>query len=126
MTERRWKHCPRGFPCHSIIAATSLPRSRIHANSRAMQSHDHSRDLAAAPGPASDAMIMASERVAGLPSWQPTFRFQPKSEYVLSELLRFDDMEFIEVAYRALLHREPDVLGLDDYLNALRGGSASK
>lgn len=91
-----------------------------------MQSHDHSRDLAAAPGPASDAMIMASERVAGLPSWQPTFRFQPKSEYVLSELLRFDDMEFIEVAYRALLHREPDVLGLDDYLNALRGGSASK
>jgi 2-polyprenyl-3-methyl-5-hydroxy-6-metoxy-1,4-benzoquinol methylase len=71
-------------------------------------------------------MIMASERTAELPSWQPTFRFQPKSEYVLPELLRFDDMEFIDVAYRALLHREPDTPGRDNYLDALRGGSASK
>jgi len=69
---------------------------------------------------------MASERAAELPSWNPTPRFEAKSEYVLSELLRFDDLEFIEVAYRALLRREPDLTGREGYLNALRGGSTSK
>lgn len=69
---------------------------------------------------------MASERVAELPSWHPTPRFDAKSEYVLPELLRFDDLEFIEVAYKALLRREPDTIGRDGYLKALRGGVTSK
>lgn len=62
-----------------------------------------------------------------LPRWQPAEpRFEPKPAYKLAELLRFDDADFIETAYRILLGRTPDSSGRDSYLPMLRNGHAGK
>lgn len=62
-----------------------------------------------------------------LPRWQPAEpRFESKPEYKLAELLRFDDVDFIETAYQALLHRAPEPSGRDRYLSMLRDGHVGK
>ncbi len=62
-----------------------------------------------------------------LPRWKPAAsNLQEKSEYVLDDFLGFDDVSFIDVAYRALLRRPPDAKGRRDYLDALRSGLISK
>lgn len=62
-----------------------------------------------------------------LPRWQPAEpRFEPKPEYKLADLLRFDDVDFVESAYQALLHRTPEAAARDKYLAMLRGGHIGK
>lgn len=59
--------------------------------------------------------------------WRPAAtRLETKAEYALGELLRFDDSDFIDVAYRTLLRRNADAAGREGYLAALRGGVTSK
>lgn len=70
---------------------------------------------------------MQSSQASELPTWRPAAaRLESKPGYKLAELLRFDDVDFIEVAYQTLLHRAPDRAGLEDYLTALRCGGAGK
>lgn len=56
---------------------------------------------------------------------RPSPSFEQKNEYVLGDLVRFDDVEFISHAYRALLLREPDEHARS-YLRDLRSGAMSK
>jgi ubiquinone/menaquinone biosynthesis C-methylase UbiE len=59
--------------------------------------------------------------------WHPAAkRLETKAEYALGDLLRFDDSDFIDVAYTTLLGRSPDAAGRQGYLTALRGGVTSK
>ena len=51
--------------------------------------------------------------------------FERKAQYVLGDLVRYDDAEFITNAYRAVLRREPDA-GASSYLRMLRAGHMSK
>lgn len=61
------------------------------------------------------------------PVWQSASPgFERKSEYVLADLLRFDDADFIEVAYQALLLRNVDPAENEGYLTALRTGAIGK
>ena len=53
-------------------------------------------------------------------------RFQEKEQYVLSDLLPYEDEEFVENAYRAILRRAPDEEGLAHYSEALRHGATTK
>lgn len=69
--------------------------------------------------------------VAGVPQqpvrWHPAEpRLEPQQQYRLAELLRFDDADFVDTAYRALLLRPADPVGRNHYLDALRGGNTSK
>jgi O-antigen chain-terminating methyltransferase len=43
-----------------------------------------------------------------------------------ADLLKYDDEEFIKIAYRTILKREPDPGGYNNYLSLLRQGSLSK
>jgi len=62
-----------------------------------------------------------------LARWQPAApRLADKPQYVLGDFLRFDDADFVDVAYQALLHRSPEPEGGRSYLDALRAGSTSK
>jgi O-antigen chain-terminating methyltransferase len=62
-----------------------------------------------------------------MPSWKPAVpRLVVKDQYHLSELLAFSDAEFIDAAYRAILHRDPDERGFNHYLQVLRGGGSPK
>ncbi|MCC4597573.1 methyltransferase domain-containing protein [Xanthomonas campestris pv. phormiicola] len=56
---------------------------------------------------------------------RPALGFEQKQQYVVGDLTRFDDVEFIEHVYRALLMREPDEHARM-YLNDLRSGYTSK
>lgn len=59
--------------------------------------------------------------------WHPvTPRPRSQHAYTLSELLRHDDADFVETAYRILLQRTPDAGGIEHYLHELRSGSLSK
>ena len=49
-----------------------------------------------------------------------------RQSYTLSDFLNFHDEAFIRNAYRAILHREPDIGGLAHYLTALRSGRYTK
>ena len=70
---------------------------------------------------------MQSSQAKELPTWRPAAaRLEPKLTYKLGELLRFDDADFVEIAYQALVHRAPDRAGLEGYLTALRSGEAGK
>ncbi|QWF16150.1 methyltransferase domain-containing protein [Lysobacter capsici] len=51
--------------------------------------------------------------------------FTRKSQYLLGDLVRYDDAEFVANVYRAVLMREPDGAAFD-YLRALRSGALSK
>ena len=48
------------------------------------------------------------------------------SEVTLEELVSYLDEEFIDNAFRSILHREPDPVGKEFYLTKLRGGSLTK
>ena len=62
-----------------------------------------------------------------LPRWRPAAsRLPEQSQYVLGDFLRFDDSDFVDVAYQALLRRPTDLEGRQGYLDALRSGAISK
>jgi len=53
----------------------------------------------------------------------PRFQTQGLS---IGELLKFDDEDFIKSAYKAILRREPDEEGFNNYISKLRSQSLSK
>jgi len=62
-----------------------------------------------------------------MPKWKSVVPRPPqKEEYALGELLAFNDTEFIDVAYSAILRRPPDENGRSHYLQLLRTGAATK
>lgn len=61
----------------------------------------------------------------GAIEWVPTQpRMQAKREYVLGELIEFDDEDFVTNAYLAILRRPPDPAGFAAALHALREGKS--
>jgi SAM-dependent methyltransferase len=61
------------------------------------------------------------------PSWKPAAaRLPAKDKYILSELLVFSDVDFIDVAYRAVLRRPPDEEGFKHCIRLLRIGASTK
>ena len=62
-----------------------------------------------------------------LPHWRPVAaRLPDQAQYVLNDFLRFNDADFIEVAYEKLLRRPADPEGSQGYLSALRSGALGK
>lgn len=62
-----------------------------------------------------------------LPTWQPAAaRLADRPRYVLSDFLRFDDEDFVDIAYSKLLRRPADPAGREGYVTALRSGVLSK
>lgn len=62
-----------------------------------------------------------------LPCWRPVAaRLPDQAQYALGDFLRFNDVDFIEVAYEKLLRRPADPEGSQGYLNALRSGELGK
>jgi O-antigen chain-terminating methyltransferase len=56
----------------------------------------------------------------------PDFHPAPDHHYHVNDLLQFHDREFVRNAYRAILKREPDQAGLQDFLEKLRSGEINK
>lgn len=57
---------------------------------------------------------------------QPEFRPRPDDHYHINDLLQYHDHRFVWNAYRAILKREPDETGLNEYLRHLRSGRFNK
>ncbi|HKO43261.1 MAG TPA: methyltransferase domain-containing protein [Pyrinomonadaceae bacterium] len=57
---------------------------------------------------------------------QPEFVPNPDDRYHINDLLQYHDHAFIWNAYRAILKREPDEPGLNQYLKTLRSGRINK
>src|SRR5262249_25693450 len=55
-----------------------------------------------------------------------SFELNRDDRYAAAQLLKFNDREFIDAAYRAILRREPDEAGARFYLQNLRQGSFDK
>ena len=78
-----------------------------------------------------EAMLADEERRA-LPvevaplALQPEFIPNPDNRYHINDLLQYHDSTFIWNAYRAILKREPDEPGLNQYLKSLRSGRYNK
>ncbi|MGH8128864.1 MAG: methyltransferase domain-containing protein [Gammaproteobacteria bacterium] len=86
-------------------------------------------DTASSGGAAESAPAAAlgTVRERPLPRWQPAAaRLPDQAQHVLSDFLRFNDADFIEVAYEKLLRRPADPEGSQGYLSALRSGALSK
>lgn len=49
-----------------------------------------------------------------------------KKEYQINDFLKYHDKEFVRFTYRAILKREPDPSGYDNYLSKLRSGRLDK
>lgn len=68
----------------------------------------------------------ATQTIAGT-HWRPVAsRLSERDRYIPSDFFRFEDEDFIDVAYRTLLRRPANDKGSRDYLAALRSGAASK
>ncbi len=57
---------------------------------------------------------------------QPEFVHSPDNRYHINDLLQYHDRTFVWNAYRAILKREPDEPGLNQYLKTLRSGRYNK
>lgn len=55
--------------------------------------------------------------------WRKPFQQNLRGHYNCQEIFQYEDREFIEVAYRALLRHGPDPAGERFYLNLLRRGA---
>ena len=61
------------------------------------------------------------------PNWGSSeSQFAAKPQYELEELLRASDVDFVHNAYRAVLRRPADAIGLEGFVNQLRSGGMSK
>jgi O-antigen chain-terminating methyltransferase len=59
--------------------------------------------------------------------WRPVApRLPPRDQYALSDFLRFNDEDLVDVAYRTLLRRPANDDGSRSYVDALRHGAVSK
>ncbi len=57
---------------------------------------------------------------------QPDFKASGNDLYHVNDLLKFHDGQFVKNAYRAILKREPDDAGYENYVGRLRDGSINK
>lgn len=57
---------------------------------------------------------------------QPDFEAGRGNSYHVNDLLKFHDGQFVRNAYRAILNREPDDAGYENYVERLRSGSINK
>ncbi len=74
-----------------------------------------------------DGTVAADGQSIELPHWMPSApRLAVKRDYVLAELLSFDDRDFIDQVYRIVLRRPPDAGGFEHFLQKLRSGQCSK
>ena len=55
-------------------------------------------------------------------NYQPQFSPNPKGEYRLTDFLVLHDRNFVRAAYLAVLRREPDPQGAENYLTLVRAG----
>ncbi|WIG56548.1 MAG: hypothetical protein OJF61_002336 [Rhodanobacteraceae bacterium] len=91
----------------------------VDAIMRRVRSELSKRGVDGSTGPATDT-------IAGT-QWRPVApRLSERDRYVPADFFRFDDEDFIDVAYRTLLRRPANDKGSRDYLAALRSGAASK
>lgn len=61
------------------------------------------------------------------PNWGSSeSQLAAKPQYELEELLRASDVDFVHNAYRAVLRRPADAIGLEGFVNQLRSGGMSK
>ena len=75
--------------------------------------------------PVVDSDLVGDNRA--IPRWEPlTPRLPVSREYVLGDLLKFADAEFIDTAYQVILRRPADPAGRHHYLTALRSSDLSK
>src|ERR1041384_28026 len=77
-------------------------------------------------GPGSPERLTGAEHEPGSLILQPVFHRKQNNQYHVNDLLRFHGEEFLRVAYRALLLREPDPSGMAHYSESLAGGRFSK
>jgi O-antigen chain-terminating methyltransferase len=114
---------PAGAPPSTPALSTGEIMERVRAEVARRRAGNASSD-----GPESEAAQAAvTARPYPLPRWQPLApRLPDQPQYVLADFLRFDDADFVETAYRALLRRPADPEGLKGYLDALRSGAVSK
>lgn len=68
----------------------------------------------------------ASPRELSALRLQPEFVPNPDDRYHINDLLQYHDHAFVWNAYRAILKREPDEPGLNQYLKTLRSGRINK
>jgi hypothetical protein len=55
-------------------------------------------------------------------NFQPTFKPNAKGEYDITDFLALHDRNFVRAAYLAILRREPDPSGAENYVSLLRAG----
>jgi len=111
----------------AVGSSPALNAEEIMARVRTEIARRHAQSARTAlPGEVALAMATMIHEVH-LPRWQPAAsRLPEQSQYVLGDFLRFDDSDFVDVAYQALLRRPADLEGRQGYLDALRSGAISK
>lgn len=73
------------------------------------------------------AAVSTSPRESGGAFWRPAAERLPvQPQYILPDLLKYADADFVDIAYRTVLRRPPDSTGFHHHLAMLRSGSASK
>ncbi|EGJ09954.1 methyltransferase FkbM family protein [Rubrivivax benzoatilyticus JA2 = ATCC BAA-35] len=55
-------------------------------------------------------------------NYQPSFKPNTRGEYDITEFLALHDRGFVRAAYLAILRREPDPAGAENYVTLLRAG----
>ena len=118
-------------PAESAVGRSSAPAlsadeimARVHAEVARRRAGHAGSDGAAGSMPPLAPSAVAEDP---LPRWQPVAaRLRDQAQYVLSDFLRFNDADFIEVAYEKLLRRSADPEGSEGYLSALRLGALGK
>lgn len=134
--EAAQRHSPQqsGLPDESVDAGAKAPHQTPLSTDEIMSRVRAEIARRRGPGMSSDAPPISAgtdtptaTREDPLPRWQPAApRLPDQPEYVLGDFLRFDDADFIDVVYQALLRRPADSKGRQDYLDALRSGAISK
>lgn len=122
MMEQIRSELPQASPTPPRAAIERPSIDEVLARARAELAHRR-RQEAAVDVLAGEAAVAAAEEGP----WHPAAdRLPGQREYVLADLLKYGDVDFIEVVYRTLLRRPPDPAGFEHYLKALRGGVLTK
>lgn len=127
VVQRQGRASENRVPGSASPDGQALPSAEeIMARVRAEVAHGHAPGVQS-PTASNAGRVSALVNRIRLPRWQPAAaRLPEKSEYVLGDFLGFDDANFIDIAYRALLRRPSDAKGRQGYLNALRSGVLGK
>lgn len=113
---------PSPVPALSTDEIMARVRAEVASRRSGSIAPDATDESAFAPGSAATVL-----REYPLPHWQPAApRLPEQVQYALNDFLRFDDADFVDVAYEKLLKRPADPAGRQDYLDALHSGAVSK